>query len=556
MSAIYTPQKKPLNDLLARVQALDSATKENPKRKREERAQDVSKRLNDMDSPKQQPTELPDVTMDEPDSNAPAMPYADHSAAYPTIFRATPKNLSVKAHPPNSSTHIYKRPSLDNSSEHSPNIHPDSRSGNHDTNDDDVIVIENLTPKKQYMRKPDSASKVRGGRISEAYKMTPRRKITREMLMPDGDDEESVNKENDNIENKLQEDAMLFQQISLAVSSALFGAMPVIAAPLPMPFSMSSQKSQMVSPDLIRAAQASEPIAIKDVDSHDLTCGRGASVQHQDHPVKIDAGSKLQIQWSDDWKHTVGPIMTYLAECRENNCEESDVTTLDWFKIDEKAADLEGDWWQSHLGDERDRYIVRHEVIVIDQDPVLFFPACAALDIQNGGDEFPTSNYTVQIPGAYSATDKGLQTVEESFDPYNYVFPGPSVWKPTDVVESASFDGFYSAAEMDVHMTGDAYQVQFLAPNVTSSSTSSVDYVSSTATTLYPSQTMSMAASKSSTTSSSKPISTANFYHAQLAPLPSDSTASPSSTPSPSISSTEWDDGSWNKQKYDDGKFT
>lgn len=105
-------------------------------------------------------------------------------------------------------------------------------------------------------------------------------------------------------------------------------------------------------------------------------------------------------------------------------------------------------------------------------------------------------------------------------------------------------------------MTGDAYQVQFLAPNVTSASTSSVDYVSSTAKTLYPSQTMSMAASKSSTTSSSKPTSTANFYHAQLAPLESDSAASPSSTPSPSISSTEWDDGSWNKQKYDDGKFT
>lgn len=326
----------------------------------------------------------------------------------------------------------------------------------------------------------------------------------------------------------------------------------------------------MVSPDLIRAAQASEPVAIKDIKSHDLTCGRGASVQHQDHPVEIDAGTKLQIQWSDDWKHTVGPIMTYLAACRENDCAESDVTTLDWFKIDEKAADTDGEWWQAHLDSERvyvpipaslkeGKYIVRHEVIVIDQDPVLFFPACAALDIRNGGNEYPSSNYTVQIPGAYSEDDKGLQSVDESFDPYSYVFPGPNVWQPeSGLVESASTDGFYQAAEMDVELEGDAYQVQFLAPNVT---TSSVEFVSSTATTLMPSPTMTIEeVSKSTGSSTATPTPTANFYHAQLAPVKDINHGEDHSDHSDNSNSShsdehDFDDGSWNAQKYDGGNL-
>ena len=373
---------------------------------------------------------------------------------------------------------------------------------------------------------------------------------------------------------------MLFQQLSLTISTALFGAMPVIAAPVP--FKMSSQQSQMVSPDLIRAAQASEPVAIKDIKSHDLTCGRGASVQHQDHPVEIDAGTKLQIQWSEDWKHSVGPIITYLAACRENDCAESDVTTLDWFKIDQKAADTDGNWWQASLGDDRmyvpipsslkeGKYIVRHEVIVIDQDPVLFFPACAALDIRNNNVDteeqvYPASNYTVQIPGAYSESDKGLQTVDESFDPYSYVFPGPDVWQPQGaLVESASSDGFYQAAEMDVDFEGDAYQVQFLAPNVT---TSSVNFVSSTATTIMPSPTMtieevsSLSTSATATSTSSPTASpTANFYHAQLAPMEDinhgdmNHQDDDDDENDEESSSSSFDDGSWNAQKYDGGNL-
>ncbi|EOR01204.1 Cellulose-growth-specific protein [Wallemia ichthyophaga EXF-994] len=354
---------------------------------------------------------------------------------------------------------------------------------------------------------------------------------------------------------------------SQAIATALLSAMPVIAAPVPTPMSMSSKQSQMVSPDLIRAAQASEPVAIKDVKSHDLTCGRGASVQHQDHPVAIDAGTQLQMQWSDDWKHSIGPIMTYLAACVDNDCAQSDVTTLEWFKIDQKAADASGAWWQSELDTQRiyvpipaalreGNYIVRHEVIVLDQDPVLFFPACAALNVRNqnqveveGVETYPSSNFTVEIPGAYGEDDEGLQSVDEAFDAHSYVFPGPPVWQPDvdGLVESASSDGFYEAAEMDVEMAGDAYQVQFLAPNITSS----VEFVSSTATTLMPTMTVESVSSTTSSTSTGTATATPSPtpYHAQLSPLPTDINHGESG--GEAEDGPSYDDGSWNPTKYD-----
>lgn len=138
---------------------------------------------------------------DESDTSVPAMPYADHHAAYPTIFRATPKNLSVKSTPPNFKTHIYKRPSMDISSEHSSSVHPDTKQ-EESADEDDVILIHNLTPKKQYTPNKATSDKFRGGRISEAYKMTPRRKITREMLLPDEEvGDESIEKENDDMQS-------------------------------------------------------------------------------------------------------------------------------------------------------------------------------------------------------------------------------------------------------------------------------------------------------------------------------------------------------------------
>ena len=93
---------------------------------------------------------------------------------------------------------------MDNKSQISPHVHSgvavDNDDGD-DDDDDDVIVIKNLTPKKHYDKNSSTPnSKIRGGRISEAYKMKQRQPISRRMLMPEdyGEGEgEGEEKEND-----------------------------------------------------------------------------------------------------------------------------------------------------------------------------------------------------------------------------------------------------------------------------------------------------------------------------------------------------------------------
>ncbi|TIA89925.1 hypothetical protein E3P99_01828 [Wallemia hederae] len=204
---LKTLLRKPLHDLLARVKALDSANKQNAKRKRQDKDETLSKRHNDLASPEKF-RDLDVAATATATATPPRMPYSDHLAAYPTIFRATPKNLSTNALPPNDKTYIYDRPGNNNSSEHSSPVHTPADNDNDSADpDDDVIVIRNLTPKKQYTPNKPASGKLRGGRISEAYKMTPRRRITREMLMADDEqdehdkDGENVDKENDKMQS-------------------------------------------------------------------------------------------------------------------------------------------------------------------------------------------------------------------------------------------------------------------------------------------------------------------------------------------------------------------
>ena len=182
---------------------MDSATKESPKRKRNESLSlsNPNKRLDfsdDVSTPEK------NKEMEIEHYQTPTFPYSDHASPYPTIFRATPNNVSTKSQPPSERTHIYKRPSLDNKSQISPHVHSgvavDNDDGD-DDDDDDVIVIKNLTPKKHYDKNSSTPnSKIRGGRISEAYKMKQRQPISRRMLMPEdyGEGEgEGEEKEND-----------------------------------------------------------------------------------------------------------------------------------------------------------------------------------------------------------------------------------------------------------------------------------------------------------------------------------------------------------------------
>lgn len=361
----------------------------------------------------------------------------------------------------------------------------------------------------------------------------------------------------------------MFSQF-LTISSILFGA--IHAAPLP--YMMSSQKAQVATPDLIRAAQVAEPMGIKDLRSDDLTCGKDAFVKQKGEEPEIQAGEYVTMKWSPDMDvFGKGPIITYMAECYKDDCEKSDVTTLDWFKIDEKGPDLNGRWYQSHLDEGvnvrippelRDgKYILRHEVIVLDKEPIKLYPSCAAIEVVDGVSEYPTKDYRVHIPGVYDRDDVGLQVVTDS-DPYNYInFPGPKVWKGGNdddeyVVESQS-NTTAESADFDVDMAGEAYQVQFLANDLNSTSTYS-SFTSSTATTLKPTSTSTpkmtveeASYTPTSTSFGTKPSKTPAPYKAATY-MPS--TTSSKSSNTNGKTNNGLDDGTWNEMKYDNGVFT
>ena len=127
--------------------------------------------------------------------------------------------------------------------------------------------------------------------------------------------------------------------------------------------------------------------------------------------------------------HTVGPITAYLAACGADCNDIPDITSLSWFKIAEEglrdgfAVGEEDGWFQNDIWENRrtdhwdvvvpkslkpGRYMVRHEIINLELDPVQFYPNCAALEVVGEGESVPGEEYLVKFPGAYKLTGKCL----------------------------------------------------------------------------------------------------------------------------------------------------
>ncbi|KAK0717626.1 glycosyl hydrolase family 61-domain-containing protein [Lasiosphaeria miniovina] len=86
-------------------------------------------------------------------------------------------------------------------------------------------------------------------------------------------------------------------------------------------------------------------------------------------------------------------------------------------------------------------YLVRHEIIYIENDPAQFYPYCAQLAVEGDGDEVPGDEFKVAFPGAYSAADPGIAVAgifyapgadQVTTWPMNYTIPGPPVWTGGD----------------------------------------------------------------------------------------------------------------------------
>ncbi|RDL39846.1 Uncharacterized protein BP5553_04186 [Venustampulla echinocandica] len=203
--------------------------------------------------------------------------------------------------------------------------------------------------------------------------------------------------------------------------------------------------------------------------SKNMTCSYdGASTPTALHAT-IKAGSNISTDyqnpnradsWPNDWNHSEGPMLAYMAACPGESCEGFDGSGKVWFKIDQtglapSAVDLRGPWIQLYTISSSlqgpgytvtipknlkpGNYLIRHEIIMVRSKPPQFYPDCAQLTVTGDGTKFPGDEYLVSFPGAYSLEDPGLAMTNDWFAPgrnpvlpewetLDYPFPGPPLW--------------------------------------------------------------------------------------------------------------------------------
>ncbi|KAJ7676162.1 glycosyl hydrolase family 61-domain-containing protein [Mycena rosella] len=167
-----------------------------------------------------------------------------------------------------------------------------------------------------------------------------------------------------------------------------------------------------------------------------ITVPAGAQVTAEWHHT-LDGADPTDSQDPIDPSHK-GPVITYLAKIP--NAQQSTVTGLQWFKIQEDGLIAANQTW----GVDRliankgkvtftipsciaaGQYLLRHEIIAAVVYPgAQFYVECAQIQITGGGS---TSPATVSFPGAYHGTDPGI-TVNIYYPTLtNYTIPGPPVF--------------------------------------------------------------------------------------------------------------------------------
>ncbi|KAL5499247.1 hypothetical protein ACEPAH_1765 [Sanghuangporus vaninii] len=172
----------------------------------------------------------------------------------------------------------------------------------------------------------------------------------------------------------------------------------------------------------------------------------------------IEAGSQLQLNWTAWPDSHVGPVITYLAAVPDG----TDVTAYSpgtdsvWFKIDEAGKNDQGEWaatdglyatnsvYSVTIPESLrpGQYIVRHEIIALHQSYSYpgsqFYPSCIQIEVTGCGDAFPTDDFFVSFPGAYTPDTPGI-VYNVYTNTSAYPIPGPAVFV---AISSAFFPQF------------------------------------------------------------------------------------------------------------------
>jgi len=162
----------------------------------------------------------------------------------------------------------------------------------------------------------------------------------------------------------------------------------------------------------------------------------------------VAAGSKVIAYWNNPWTHTVGPMVTWMANCG-GDCKSFKPSGNVWFKIDQAgliSGTLQTGLWGSGQMVKQNstwtstipsnlkpgNYLLRHETIALHtSNAPQWYPECAQLTVTGSGSGVPGSSYLAAIPGVYKMSDP-----EINIDIYansqqgvtKYTIPGPAVW--------------------------------------------------------------------------------------------------------------------------------
>ncbi|CUA72803.1 Endoglucanase-4 [Rhizoctonia solani] len=203
------------------------------------------------------------------------------------------------------------------------------------------------------------------------------------------------------------------------------------------------------APSPIRKVMSVYPVT--NVSDPNINCGIGA--KEAALVAAANPGDKVTIKWkgasTPNWGHTMGPIMTYLAQVPAGQtADKFNTQHAKFFKIDQagQTGGPGSPWVQARMMGgmayavtlpndlPASDYIMRHELIALHYANITngaqHYPACIQLRI-GGGSNAPKaiSAPTVSFPGGYTANEKGLLVPDLRKPDFVYTFPGPPVVK-------------------------------------------------------------------------------------------------------------------------------
>ncbi|PPQ82673.1 hypothetical protein CVT24_004342 [Panaeolus cyanescens] len=182
-------------------------------------------------------------------------------------------------------------------------------------------------------------------------------------------------------------------------------------------------------------------------DNPAITCGPDSKAGTQ--VAEVAPGAEMSFVWKDasggPWPHNIGPIITYMASCGNQNCNEiNDPADLKWFKTEQLGRKRNSpNWFQDDIknGDPSTatipknlapgNYMIRHEIIALHIATTIrkaeFYPGCVAVRVTGSGTGVPKASDLVSFPGAYKDNDPGIFTPNIFDANVEYEFPGPEI---------------------------------------------------------------------------------------------------------------------------------